>query len=301
MSLSKQIIPPTQIRVKAGFVVYSPNPENRCLVILVEGELAAVERSDGLRKIVFKMHPGDMVGVAALLEREPFRYTIEAETDSTITIVNEECLESEFKTLPVWLLAVIRSLSTKTKRLKDALRKPRCTNTIRSLAEFCSQKEAKKGYPLEQLLQEFHWITKISPNTIREDFKSLSRRRLLEIKNLDSDPWVFFSKAPLLDIYVDYQEYYEQNKPWPPFQLSLLQKQLLVKLSTINHDKAMDAPAWLSFFKQEHLEIDVAEWIHMLQMGWFQKNSESEFSPNTDKVKYYLTALRFETNIRGIL
>lgn len=301
MSSNQQIIPPAHIRVKAGFVVYTPDLENRNIVILEEGELAAVDRSDGLKKIVFKMHPGDLVGVAALLEREPFRYTIEATQDSSVTLVTEECLESEFKTLPVWLLAVIKSLSFKTKKLKDALRQPRCTNTVRSLAEFCSHKAPKKVYPMEELIQEFHWITRIPEKVIQADFKALARRHLLEINKKDSQVGVSFASAPLLKIYVDYQEFSEQNKPWPPFQLTLLQKRLLVKLSTIDQNQKMDAPSWLAFFEKSLLKIDVAEWIRMLQLGWFESEDKTHFKPNTDKIKYYLTALRFETNIRGIL
>ena len=74
----QQIIPPTRIHVKAGFVVYSPETGERSIIILDEGELTAIDTADGDRKVVFKMHPGDLVGVASLLEREPFHLTIEA-------------------------------------------------------------------------------------------------------------------------------------------------------------------------------------------------------------------------------
>ena len=67
----QQVIPPTRSRVKAGFVVYSPDSGERNIIILDEGELAAIDRNNGIKTTVFKMHPGDLVGVAAI-HYEPF-------------------------------------------------------------------------------------------------------------------------------------------------------------------------------------------------------------------------------------
>ena len=51
----QQVIPPTRSRVKAGFVVYSPESDTRELIILDEGELIAVDKSGGNRDIKFKI------------------------------------------------------------------------------------------------------------------------------------------------------------------------------------------------------------------------------------------------------
>jgi len=300
---NQQIIPPTQLRVKAGFVVYSPDSEERKIIILDEGELAAVDRSGGLKKIVFKMQPGDLVGVAALLEREPFRYSIEAQKDSVITIVSEDCMESELKRLPVWLLAVIKGLSSKTRKLKESLRKHRSTDTLRSLAEYCSHLKIKTAYPIQDILQEFHWQTRIPEATILEDLKALARRRFIEMAKADvpNETTIRILSPLLLKLFVDYQSSLERNIPWAPLQLTLEQKRLLVKVSTLEQTMSMDAPAWINFFEKEGMKIDVAQWINMQQFGWFFARSENDFALNTDKIKYFLAALRFETNIRGVL
>ena len=59
----QQVIPPARLSVKAGFVVYSHNDQERKIIILDKGELAAVDNSQSPRKIMFTMHPGDLVGV----------------------------------------------------------------------------------------------------------------------------------------------------------------------------------------------------------------------------------------------
>lgn len=297
----QQIIPPTRSHVKAGFVVFSPDTDKRKIIILNNGELTAVDRSDGLKKTVFKMQPGDLVGVAALLEREPFQYTIEATQDSDITEVSEECMESELKTLPVWLLAVIKGLSSKTHKLKEALRTTRCENTLKSLAEYCSHLEIKVNHSVKDVIREFHWQTKIPETVILEDLKSLARRRFISISESNGNTELRIPSPLLLRIFVDYQSAVEKGGTWQPFQLSTLQKKALIKLSAVEQDQKKDAPAWISFFESHGLKIDVSEWIHMLHLGWFNVQNENNFSPNTDKIKYYLASLRFENNIKGVL
>ena len=297
----QQIIPPTRTHVKAGFVVYSPVTHSRNIIILDEGELAAVERNNGIKSTVFKMHPGDLIGVASLLEHEDFRYAIEATQDSTITVVTEECMESELKTLPVWMLAVIKSLSSKTRKLKEALHHTRCQNTLKSLAEYCSHLQAKVEYPLEDFLREYQWITKISKATVLEDIKALARRKFLVLTEGGEATTLRIVNPLLLQIYVDYQNAIEKNASWAPFTLSLNQKRLLVYLSSIDQNEKKDAPDWIATFMAQKFKADVSEWIHMLQLGWFKAINENAFAPNTDKIKYFLAALRYETNIRGVL
>lgn len=289
------------MRVKAGFVVYSPEKESRNIIILDEGELAAVDTSESPRKTIFKMHPGDLVGVSALLEREPFRYTIEATQDSTITIVSEECMESELKTIPVWLLAVIKSLSTKTHRLKAALYRPRTQNTLKSLAEYLCHVTAKSDIPLANIIREFHWLTKIPEATIQEDIKALARRKLASLKECDGTNSLRIANPILLNIFVDYQNALENGETWHPFSLTNQQKWLLVKLATLDAHEVKEAPAWISFLTEQKVKVDVAEWINMLHFGWFKETSGNAFAPDTDKIMYYIAALRYETNIKGVL
>ena len=103
----KKIIPPTQLRVKAGFVVSSPEDKDKKIILLNEGELVALDPKSN-NKVIFRIRPGNLVGVGALLERESIRYIYQATVDSVITVINDECMESELKSLPVWLLAVIK-------------------------------------------------------------------------------------------------------------------------------------------------------------------------------------------------
>lgn len=315
----QQIIPPTRSHVEAGFVVYTPHETNnkstgdtandkepeRSIVILNDGELVARE-PESPNDIVFTMHPGDLVGVAALLEREPFKYEIVATKDSDITLVNEECMESELKRLPLWLLAVIKSLSSKTRRLKQAAIQPRVENTVMSLALFLSKKKARNAsgpilYNLAELIQEFSWITKLDLETVQLDFKSLFRRHLVEISKQDGKVYCRIVDEELLKIFVDYQESCDANQPYEPYKLSLHQKKVMAILSSMSEDTLMDSPGWLSFIQQYDASADVSEWIRLQKIGWFKPVENQLFRIDLNTIKYFLKALRYETNIRGVL
>ena len=297
----QQIIPPTRIHVKAGFVVYSPETGERSIIILDEGELTAIDTTGGDRKVVFKMHPGDLVGVASLLEREPFHLTIEASKDSVVTLINEDCMESELKTLPVWLLAVIRTLSRKTRKLKASLYAPATSNSLMSLAAYCGNLPEYTDIPIDDVIREFGWLTKVKEKDIQEDTKALARRRFIELKKEGAKVSLMVPNPFLLELFVDYQRSIEQTGSWEPFKLSIMQKKLLVTLSTTNNDLEMDGPSWLSFLAERVKEISVTDWIRIQKMGWCTETSAGMFRVNSDKINYYLTALRFETNIRGVL
>ena len=295
----QQVIPPAHSSVKAGFVVYSPDSGKRELIILDEGELVAVDKQGGNRDIKFRMHPGDIVGVASLFEREPFRYTIEATEDSRITLISEECLESELKNIPIWLLAILRSLSVNTRLHKEAAHRTPVENTLMSLAEYCAHLESGVKYPVDTLTREFNWLTRIPPATIKADLKSLLRRNFIGLSKDGESLQLVVHNAMLLQIYSDYLYAREEGLVWEPLRLSLPQKRILVHLTTIDAGVEMEAPEWIRLLNERELPIDVAQWITLQDLGCFKEGLENKFRVDMKKIEYYLTALRYDSNLRG--
>lgn len=295
----KKIIPPTHSRVKAGFVVYSPESEERELIILDEGELVALDKSGGNREIKFHMHPGDIVGVASLFEREPFRYTIEATEDSVITVLSEECLESELKSVPVWLLAILRKLSSRTRQEKHAARTTPVENTLKSLAQYCAQLESGQKYPLEQFTREFNWLTHIPAAVIKNDIKTLARRNFVNIVKDGESLSLQVNNATLTQIFSDYLHAQDEGILWAPLRLNLAQKRILVHLTTLDASIQMEAPEWINFLSSNGLPLDVSQWITLENIGCFAPDGENKFHVDQAKVEYYLTAIRYDSNLRG--
>lgn len=263
-----------------------------------EGELTARE-IDPPHSTVFTMHPGDLVGVAALLEREPFKYELVASKDSFIIVVGEECMESELKRLPLWLLALIRSLSSKTHLLKKAAVATRVQNTLKSLAEYLSRKPQKKEFNLAELIREYCWLTKVSTACAQEDFKSLFRRHLVKLSPKAGRIFCSIPDTQLMSILVDYLDSSE-SASYEPYKLTVAQKRILVLLSTVEDSLVQSDPAWIAFMQQTVKGLDVPQWIHLLKLGWFCKQGDNYFV-HKERVKYFLKALRYESNIRGVL
>ena len=292
----QEVIPPTHQSVKAGFIVYSPKSENRCIVILEEGELVARELEPP-RSVVFTMRPGDLVGVAALLEREPFKYELSASKDSRITVVDEDCMESELKRLPLWLLALIRKMSSKTHQLKRATVETRVKNTLKSLAEYLSHKPEKVEFNLVELIREFRFLTKIPAATIQEDVKALLRRHLIKLSQKDEHIFCRIIDAELMHIFTDYQQSIDDAKDFIPYKLSTVQKKILAFLATKNEIAPKTSPEWISFIHETFPDVEVSQWINLLKL----ENDSDRYEMNLKAIRYFLKALRYETNIRGVL
>ena len=292
----KAIIPPTCSHVKAGFVVSSPQDEDKKIILLNEGELVALDPKAN-NKVVFKIHPGNLVGVGALLEREPIRYVFQATVDSVITIIDDECMESELKALPVWLLAIIKAISARTRRINESIRAAKTDNPLASLASFCKFFKDDEFLQTKALLQEFSWLTKTPIPTASEALKALIRRKLVVFHGDKS--CLSIPNPDLLGIFVDYQKAKDLNKPWLPFSLTLQQKRILVLLSTLENGTSRDATDWIAFFKERNFEISVADWLQIQQFEWFTEKGNHLLALDLGKINYFETALKYEQNIKG--
>ena len=103
----------------------------------------------------------------------------------------------------------------------------------------------------------------------------------------------------LLGIFTDYLKTLEQEKPWLPFKLTLQQKCVLIWLSTLDPSTVKDGSGWISFFKEHHLETTVSDWLEMQTFGWFTEKENHLLALDADKINYFVTALKYEQNIKG--
>jgi hypothetical protein len=212
-------------------------------------------------------------------------------------------MESELKRLPLWLLALIRSISAKTHQLKRSAVETRVQNTLLSLAEYLSHKTEKKDFNLAELIREFSFLTKIPTITVEEDLKSLLRRHLIKLSVKNKRIFCQTIDEELLHIYTDYLRNNDNGSSFVPYKLTLELKQILVYLSTEDESISKNGPDWILFIQQRFPKAAVTQWINLLKLGWFseEKSKPDHFHINKAKVIYFLKALRYETNIRGVL
>jgi len=102
-----------------------------------------------------------------------------------------------------------------------------------------------------------------------------------------------------MQIYSDYLQAQDDGALWAPLRLNLAQKRILVHLTTLDEHVQMEAPEWIAYLNRKGLTIDVSQWITLEDLGCFATGEESKYHIDQAKVEYYLTAIRYDSNLRG--
>ena len=294
-----KVIPPVQLCVKAGFLVFKPDESPKQLIIVEEGKLIAYEWKNGEKRFAFEMNPGDLIGVAALLEKEEVHYHIDAAIDSKITIIDEECMESQLIKTPVCLVALMKSLSLRTRELKKLKKQTRSPNTLQSMTLFLYYKKAKE-LPLFETIQEYCFQTRSSIKSAYANLKYLQSKGIICLKG-DNEETIFIDEPMLLSILTDCFSSKQSQLPYYPFHLSSLEKEGLIFLSKYTSSEALESGAWLNILQRQNPLFSASEWIRFQEHRIFVKNSENEFLIDQEKIREILLALENEKNIKKII
>lgn len=294
-----KVIPPVQMCVKAGFLVFKPEESPRQLIIVDEGKLVAFEWKHGVKHPVFEMLPGDLIGVAALLEKENVQYCIEAAVDSKITIIDDECMESQLIKSPVWLVALMKSLSLRTRELKKLKKQTASQNTLYSLTLFLYYKN-KKELPLLETIREYCFQTRCSIKEAYADLKYLHSKNIIQLK-ADTEDTIFITEPVLLSILIELFSCKQDQLPFYPFMLNELEKESLLFLSKYSSSEALECSAWLQILQNQNNLFSASEWIRFQEHDIFIKDSENKFLINQNKISEVLLAIENEKNIKKII
>jgi hypothetical protein len=104
-------------------------------------------------------------------------------------------------------------------------------------------------------------------------------------------------------IFADYQQSIDSGKDFIPYKLSILQKRLLIFLAPLEMTEPKTSPEWISFIQEKFKDVEVSQWINLLKLEWFRKvdGDNDRYEMDKKTIRYFLKALRYETNIRGVL
>jgi hypothetical protein len=104
-------------------------------------------------------------------------------------------------------------------------------------------------------------------------------------------------------IFADYQQSIDSGKDFVPYKLSILQKRLLILLAPLEMTEPKTSPEWISFIQEKFKDVEVSQWINLLKLEWFRKvdGDNDRYEMDKKTIRYFLKALRYETNIRGVL
>ncbi len=298
-----KIIPPAPQCVPAGSLVFKQGDETREMYLVDEGELVALDIEGSQEKELFRMGKGSLVGVASLFEHEPKRHSVKALTEARLSVVSEACMTSILKAAPVWLLAVIRSITSRTRAARKHTREPMFQDPLQSFAQFLYLRYSGNPLKLRAVLQEFSWQTRATEESGHDAIRSLVRRGMLSLTagDRESDSKIVVDKPLLLNLLVDFLVCEKSGKMFPPFSLSAREKACLEFLNLEEVFLTRDSRDWLKYLQIASPETSAAEIIRLQELGILHREKVSgHLKLQRSKLEFFLLAIHHEASIRGI-
>lgn len=272
-----------------------------CLV--EEGELVAVT-GDGLGgKELFRLGKGSLVGVAAVLDNEPNKHDIKAVVDSRLAIIGGAAIASLLKTAPIWFLAALKTLTSRTRLLREGFSKPLFADCLQSFARFLSLRY--KGTPLSQkeLLREYCWQTRASEDDVRAVLRTLVRRNMIKISTEkgEDNPGIVIDQPELLVLLTEYISCTGSGKKFPPFELSQRERSFLEFLSLEEHQFTRDMNGWTQYLQVADPTASQEDIFRLYRMGIFRHDKEGNgLRLQGTALHHFLLAVHNETSISGL-
>lgn len=295
-------IPPIRKNVPAGFSVFKAGENPEVFLYLESGELAALVKSNGKDKELFKIQPDELIGLPSLLEKQAFAYDIVATRDSSYLEIDEECLASTLKSTPVWLLAGIRQINQQIKKAKSASLNIKSTNVSKVLASFLYSKaklcSIQNQTPIFEnyniLLKECAWISRIPFQVLKDELFSLERRKLVFIHQNE----LGIQEPLLLQALEEYLAYTERGKEFPPFHINLVEKRAVHCISR-QGNISLESSEWLEKLKSNDKFATISEVNLLEKLGLLKKVESNTLTPDEEQIQKYLLCFEYEKEIKG--
>lgn len=298
----KKRIPPVQKCVQAGFVVYSPETPIKQLLIVEEGCLGAFQCESRSHKAVFELRKGDMIGVASLLEKEAIPWKIIALEESKYCVVNEESMESQLSFVPVWLVALIKSLSMRTRELKSLKKKTPAPHLLHSLTLYLFHQK-QEALELDRVLKEFSFLTRATATVTLQALRYLENKGFLKLKKQSESQstHIVFPEPLITAVLLDFWDAKQSKNHFFPFQLSDTELSCLESFLKSPVDFPMESAGYLQWLQDLTPSISVKEWIHFQSLGLFFQKEDGTFQADFYKIEKALLAIRHAPSLRKII
>jgi CRP-like cAMP-binding protein len=245
--------------------------------LLKTGEVAVL-KGEGTEQIeLTRLGPGAVIGEMALLDNQSRSATIKATQKSQVTIISEAIFVSVLKTLPSWLLAILKVISNRLRSANSQLSGSITNDVRRSLAFYFINKQhlaqclaANEPKPQNEYfacLDEFTFQTRCSKAQFNEALSALSKVGFLKlVKDKDANRIIQVPDLELLDIYCEFRTNQALGKKTPALHFSKAHEALLHFIIKIGKQEAPGLPVlhiaqeeFLARLDQDHPSISNLE------------------------------------------
>jgi len=294
-----QEIPLVRIHAPAGCLVFKQGDSATKMVYVEDGELNAFDKG----KLLYKMPKGSLVGVSAVMDHSKFKHDISASINSTLAIIDESALAAIFKKAPNWLLAIINSISKRTRSLKQSLEEPIFADPLQSLSKFLMLHYEGEPLEAEKVLKEFLWQTRASKDSVQNAVRELVRRNILKLfpdQSGKQNALISIEKPQILEILVDYLRCQHQNKIYPPLELSQRERACLEFLALEDSILIHNSGEWIKYLQIATPEASIVEIIKFQELGIFKHLQETNKLHLEKKIlENFLLAIHNERSLTG--
>jgi len=95
---------------KDGELLVTEGQKDDSLILLVEGRVAVINKTDGEEEVVYTMHEGECAGTRAFVDRTPRKATLKAVGPATVYTMKPDAFESLLDHHPRIVYKVMRAL-----------------------------------------------------------------------------------------------------------------------------------------------------------------------------------------------
>lgn len=173
---------------KRGEVICREGDAGETMFIIQEGEVRIHKRVRDKETTLAVLKAGDFFGEMAIIDKEPRSASATAETDSKLIILSEDIFESQIKTNPKIIMAILRKMS---ERLRNADRQikallmrdihPRVVSTLILLvSKRGTASDAGYRADWKKTVEELSGMTGLPPERVEEVLETLLRARVAE-------------------------------------------------------------------------------------------------------------------------
>ena len=218
--------------IKEGELLCLQGDRNHSFYIVKTGSLTASYKDEQNEVQTQNFGPGSTFGELSLIEGEPMEYTIRADEDSEIEVIDPKTFRDVMDVKPIWMRSILAFLTQRNRIAKENKRKSDFITTFPSLLFILSRYNGK-NISLKTIKDELKYFSNLSAI---ETYKLLLILQDFKLVRLQAES-VSIENQPLLRALYETLRYRAIHKSVSPNILSLTEQAILTAFVKTACDK----------------------------------------------------------------
>jgi CRP-like cAMP-binding protein len=215
---------PVQVIVKTfkpGDIVFEEGSRNRELFIVQEGKVGVYKVTPDGEAEIARIEKGAVIGEMSLLDNMPRSATVKAIDATKLMVVNELTFQTALKTVPVWLVSIIRIVVSRlrdaNKRVEAAVLRDKDRGLISlmllMLPSMKHEFSSADALDYDTVLREGYYVCRLKKKEIVHILDGLADRKIITIAGDAGLPkHIVVPDTEVLGLFAEYLQVKSQKK-----------------------------------------------------------------------------------------